>query len=387
MYKFGRFGYLAWPCASALCMGLALMFSKLSQSTTKPGPAGFTHQAFGHLASFQVSWVHWLGLTIAQAIICFSFGQYVQDFIPGLTSNQIGLITLIGLTGASCFLTIFSVGAIQIITALKVGALLLIIISGLPYLNLDKISTLPVLGDQTNIGAFVASMSICLLSFTGMEVATLPSGNVHNPRITIPLATIVGTLIPAILYICSYAVVGSGLSVEQIATSTTPMLDAAELFMGPWGKIVLRTMCGIGFFASINGMLYGQSFIARYAGSIRAIPTMFNYTSESGFPIIGAIFSAICSGIILSFVDAQNLGTFAALSACFISLAYLWSVMAYRYLVGSIALWIINFATVCAFLYGSMVDCVELIPVVVILYCTGFLLYGCFVTSDKLECV
>lgn len=390
LYKFGKYGHFAWPVASLMCLGLALMFSRLSQMTHSSGPAGFVHDAFGHLPSFQVGWSHWLGFTIAQGIISYAFGQYVSPYVNPFFGYDVSFMLSIGAlwitTMISCFLTIFSVSVVMMITALKVLVLTAVIVFGLPYLNLQTITSLPNLtGDATS--SFISAMSGCLLAFIGLEVATIPSGNVINPKVTIPAATIVATIIAGVLYTLSYAVVGSAMPQAELAVSNAPMIDAAIKFMGPIGGVMLTALGGLGFFASINGMLYGQVYILKYLSQIRTLPAMFMKETKAGFPYMGALLSAICSTgiLILIFSDKIYLDKCGALSTCFVSIAYLWSVGAYRFLGGSTLLWLINLFTSIAFMAGSVIDAVDLIPIVALGYCASFFLYGLFVKTDRLS--
>ena len=44
---------------------------------------------------------------------------------------------------------------------------------------------------------------VTFFAFIGMECATVPSGSVENPEKTIPLATLLGTVLVTVVYILS----------------------------------------------------------------------------------------------------------------------------------------------------------------------------------------
>ncbi len=379
MYKFGRYGFLAWPIASTLCLSLAIMFSRLSSIVSASGPAGFVHAAFGNLSSFQTSWSHWIGFSSAQAVIVYSFGQYIslEYALP------ISLIGLWSIAFLSSFMTIFSVRGVLILTSLKVFMLIVIILAGLSYLNPSYILSLnPETG--TEYGALMSGVSAALMAFIGLEMATLPSENVKNAKVTVPLATITGTIIAAVLYTISYAVVVSILTPEQLANTNRPMYDVANILLGEYGGSFLKICAGLGFFASINGVLFAQSYILKYSSELKILPKLFNKETKAGFPIYSALFSATVStiGILLITSDKAWMPVLGGMSVCFISIVYLWSVMAYRHLGGNVVLWCINFITAIAFLAGSL-D-LNIIPNAVLLYLIGFFVYGMFVTDKKL---
>lgn len=384
MYKFGKYGFMAWPIASLLCLSLAFMFSKLSALVSASGPAGFAHEAFGNLASFQVSWAHWIGFTTAQALITYSFGQYVAPVFGQEYAFAISLAGLWTITILSSFFTIFSVSSALVLTSIKVGLLCLIIVAGLPYFDFAKISNIPSLVGS-GYQALMPAISLCLLSFIGLEMATLPSENVKNAKVTVPMATLFGTLIAALLYTFSYAITGSVLSTEQLANTSRPMYDVANTLLGTYGGYLLVACAGLGFFASINGVLFAQSYIVKYTSEIKILPKFFNKETKAGFPFNAAFLSSVVSTIGLSLIthDRAWMSVFGSFSGCFVSIVYLWSVISFRHLGGNVILWAINFLTAMTFLVGSL-D-ISFIPSAVLVYAIGFFVYGLFVTNKKLS--
>ena len=76
------------------------------------------------------------------------------------------------------------------------------------------------------------AMTSTLFAFVGLEVATVPAGAVKDPDRTIPRATIVGTLVTAVIYVVSTAGAMSLVAPEVLAKSTAPFADAARAMGG-----------------------------------------------------------------------------------------------------------------------------------------------------------
>src|SRR5690606_17124052 len=78
----------------------------------------------------------------------------------------------------------------------------------------------------------VATMTLTLWAFLGLECATIPADSVKDAAHVIPRATVVGTLLAALIYIVSTVGVMSLVPAEQLAASTAPIADAARGLFG-----------------------------------------------------------------------------------------------------------------------------------------------------------
>ena len=379
MVQYGKYGYIAWPISAIMCLGLALMFSNMASKMVAHGPAGFVHKIFGQLASFQVSWAQWVALVCAQGVIAFSFGQYLAPVVGQEYSLVISLTGIWLVTILSMFMTVLSLTGILVLTIIKVGVLLLVSFSGFGYLSVAKISSLPAMGGLSGFEALIGAVSFSLLSYIGLEFGTIPGENVRNPRVNIPLATIIGTIIAGVIYTLSYAVVGSALSPEFLQTTNRPVYDAIVLFLGEWGGKALIFGSGLGFFASLNGILFAKSYILKHTAEVGATPKIFgNVTKSANFPHIAALLSSVCSTAVLLAVyfEYTSVGVVGGLSVALSALVYLWSAAAFRYMSSNTILWLVNIFTCFLFLSGVLFS--GKAALITLIYLMSFFVYGLF---------
>jgi basic amino acid/polyamine antiporter, APA family len=98
------------------------------------------------------------------------------------------------------------------------------------------------------------SASIVLIfAFSGVESALVPSGEVKDPARTVPRAVFVAMLAITFLYI-AIQLVAQGVLGSALATSTTPLADAAGAVLGPWGRILLLSAVVVSTFGYLSGM-------------------------------------------------------------------------------------------------------------------------------------
>ena len=99
--------------------------------------------------------------------------------------------------------------------------------------NLELPRGIPLGATIDNPHSFVLVFAICFPAFTGMTAGVGLSGDLRNPRRSIPLGTLLGTVIGMVIYI---------LLVIKMAASATPQdLDSDQLVMSSialWGPII-----------------------------------------------------------------------------------------------------------------------------------------------------
>lgn len=147
---------------------------------------------------FLVAWGYWVSIWCGNAAIAVAGVSYLSVFIPEIKDNYFlaGAISIAVIWFFTYINTksIRSVGFVQLITTiLKIIPLVTLGTVGFLYFNIENFTPFN-LSDQTNFNAITATAALTLWAFLGLESATIPSDKVRNPKRTIPLATILGTI-------------------------------------------------------------------------------------------------------------------------------------------------------------------------------------------------
>jgi basic amino acid/polyamine antiporter, APA family len=128
--------------------------------------------------------------------------------------------------------------------------LLLLVIVGIFSFSIENVQW-----TVTPTSDMVARTSVLLIfAYSGIESALVPSGEVINPARTIPRAIFVAMASVTALYVVIHLVAQSALG-SALATSPTPLADAASALMGPWGRTLL--LCGA--VVSMGGYVSGMT--------------------------------------------------------------------------------------------------------------------------------
>jgi APA family basic amino acid/polyamine antiporter len=136
-----------------------------------------------------------------------------------------------------------------IATVAKLFPLVLLVFAGVFFVDRANltIASAPAPSDLTR-----ASI-ILIFAFSGIETALVPSGEVKDPARTVPRAVFTAMAAITALYI-ALQLVAQGVLGSALATSTTPLADAAGAVLGPWGRVLLLAAVVISTFGYLSGM-------------------------------------------------------------------------------------------------------------------------------------
>ena len=256
--RIGSYSLIAFGACALVVILIILCFAEVgSRFNETGGPYLYAREAFGPTVGFEVGWLMWLARLTAFAANCNLLVIYLGYFWPGARGTAwraiiisavvlaLTLINVIGVRQAAIASNIFTIG--------KLIPLLIFIAAGLFFLNPDSFS----LATPPAYAPFSLSVLKLIYAFTGFEMATIPAGEVRDPRRHMPLALLSGIGLVALFYILIQVVcVGT---LPGLATSQTPLADAASTFMGTAGGALITAGALISITGNLNIVLLSGS--------------------------------------------------------------------------------------------------------------------------------
>src|SRR5436190_14089294 len=309
---YGGLGLLGWMVSAVGSVLLALAFARMSRlHPAAGGPYAFTRLGFGDCAGFLVAWGYWISVCCGNAAIALAFVGYlkpfarsmVQDPMTGsiMASIAVWLLTIVNVWG------IREAGLVQVATTI-LKVLPLVLLSAAAFLAFNSAPFVVTTSGARDMGAQLSmAAAMTFWAFGGLESATIPAGNVDNPQRTIPRATIIGTVLTAIIYIVSTVGVMSVLPVETLQTSTAPFADAAGLFAGPWAANAVAAGAAIACFGALNGwiLIAGQVPLAIAGDGL--FPRIFGRVTPRGTPSNALVISSLLTTILIAINASRGL--------------------------------------------------------------------------------
>ena len=295
--SFGSISLLAWVFTSIGALLLALVFAKLGMLMPRiGGPYAYCREAFGEFVGFQMAYNYWIALWIGNSAIAVALSGYLGVFFPVLNEDRV--LSFFVSAGTLWILTIINIigvrwaGITQLITSiLKFTPLILISVVGLfcihpsfiPHFNTTT---------QSNAAALSGAATLTFWAFVGLESATVPAEDVINPKRNIPRATIIGTLIAAVIYIIGTLAVMGQIPADQLAHSTAPFADAARILFGPIGASFIAIGAIVSCFGALNGWVLMQAQVPLAAARDGIFPKIFAKESKAGTPVNGLLITS-----------------------------------------------------------------------------------------------
>jgi APA family basic amino acid/polyamine antiporter len=303
---------IGWVVSAGGSVLLALVFSRLARAyPVTGGPYAYTRRAFGDFAGFLVGWGYWVSCWTTNGALAVAFVGYLDPFFPAAVRNPASA----GLMAVAAVWTLTFVnsrgvrtaGQVQVTTTvLKVLPLLLIGFAGIARFSPAHFAvadTSPaVLG-----GNVVAVVTLTLWAFLGLETATIPAGSVRNAGRVIPAATVIGTLLAAVIYIVSTVGVMSVVPPDVLAATTAPFADAARALFGESAALVVAAGAAVSCFGALNAwvLLVGQMPMAMAHDGL--FPRAFGQLSDRGTPTRGMIIGGLLTTVLIATNYTQGL--------------------------------------------------------------------------------
>ena len=310
----GSLSLLSWVFTALGTVFLAFVFSKMSQLVPKTGgPYAYAKEGLGNVMGFQTAYCYWIAIWVGNAAIALAAVGYLSVFFPVLANPLIACFTSIAFIWIFTLVNLGGVhgtGIVQLVTTiLKLIPIFFIGIVGWFFFQGNYITEAVNVAEpqMSNFSLLTHAATLTLWAFIGVESATVPAGSVKNPKRTIPIATMLGTLIAAVAYISSSAAIMGMIPNTALRTSIAPFADAANIIIGPWGKWLVAIGAIISSLGCLNDWILLQGQIPMVAAIDKLFLKIFSRISKRGLPAIGLVITSVLITLLMLFTISPDL--------------------------------------------------------------------------------
>jgi basic amino acid/polyamine antiporter, APA family len=302
---FGLNSVIAWGFTASGAIALAIVFARLSRAFPQAGgPYAYVHVAFGPLIAFVVAWGYWISIWVGNVSIATAAVSYLSPLLPwiaekpgasaGATLLLLWLLTFVNWYG------IKASGWVQAITTI-LKILPLLAVAGLGLLSLHSTHAASTMSIPLSISGVTAAATLTLWALLGLESATIPADKVANPGRTIPIATLFGTVITALICAVACTTVLLLVPPATLAQSNAPFVDLAAQYWGVGAGKLVAIFAAISAFGALNGWILLQGELPRAMAIRGEFPQIFARESAHNTPAFGLCFgSALATLLILA---------------------------------------------------------------------------------------
>lgn len=255
---------------------LVLNFAEVASRFKKTGgPYLYILKAFGRIPAFIIGWLILITRVSTYAALINLMVTYLGYFNPILEEPLYRFSVIIVITFLFTWVNYLgirnSTNLTNFLSVAKILPLFIFVVVGMFFVNFDLIDmdqSFPVFSD------FTSSVLILIFAFTGFEAVLVNTGEIKEPRKNIPFALILSLSFVAIFY-CLIQFVSIG-TLPGLETSDKPITDAARIFMGPAGAVLITLGAIISIGGTLNAVMLIGSRLPYAISKERQFPQLFS---------------------------------------------------------------------------------------------------------------
>ena len=312
----GTYSLIAFVVCALIVALIILCFAEVSSRFDETGgPYLYAREAFQPAVAFEVGWLIWLARLTAFAANCNLLINYLSYFWLSATQPLwraliivlmvvvLAIINLLGIRQTAIVSNAFTIG--------KLVPIIIFIAAGLFFLNPQAYE----FGPSPTSDAFSKSVLLLVYAFTGFEMATIPAGEVRDPKRSLPRALLIAILVVAVLYILIQVVcVGT---LPGLAESQKPLADAGSRFLGTAGGAIISAGAIVSITGNLNILLLSGSRLPFAMAEQKQLPAFIGSIHRRFFtPYVAILITAALMLFLTlksSFVEALTISTIARL--------------------------------------------------------------------------
>ncbi|MEO8225434.1 MAG: amino acid permease [Gammaproteobacteria bacterium] len=329
----GSVSVIGWVVSGLAALLLAVVFVLLFR--LRPGSVGMVRQVrdgLGRFFGFHASLLYWVGGWVGNVAIAVAGTGYLSTFFPALkgplpaalcTLGVIWLMTLLNLLGARRVADFEG-------STLLIGLLPVLGVAALGWFAFDPV----IFRDSWNVTGrpdaqvVPATLSLIFWAFIGLESASVAAAVVRNPARDVPIATLGGVALAAVVYLAASVAISGLLPAATLAQSSAPFADAAARWLGAAAAALVAGCAVLKATGTLSGWLLVTAEVARSGAESRVFPALFREAMD-GPPRRNLIIVAILMSLIV--VLSSVAPTLAAQFTILSNLATLLYLVIYAY--------------------------------------------------------
>lgn len=303
---YGLNAIIGWVITLIGFVFIARVFAGLARAFPEDdGPYAYTHRAFGEGVAFMVLWCYWVATWITNATIAIGVVGYLSTLVPVLKSSPwyppltalslVWFFVLLNLRGARI------AGETQIVTvALKLLPMIAVVLLGLYELVFHPTEyTANPPTTPLSLRDIMSASTIAIFAMLGVECAAVPAGRVENPARTIPRATMVGTVLTAIIYIAISIVPLLLIRQTELASSSAPFADLFDKYVGAGSGQLLAIFVIISGLGALNGWTLVVGEVTQNFAKRGSFPRFFARLNSHAAPARAFVLTGVVASIML----------------------------------------------------------------------------------------
>lgn len=302
--------FLAYLLAGACALAGALATIELATAMPLAGGVYFyTGRSLGPLAGTVSGLLNWGAISLKSAFAIFGLSAVLHQFF-GFPPILCGIVLTLFFLALNLIGTKEASWAQIIMVALLFCAMGSYIVLGLPELSLSRFT--PFFHGDKSGRALFAEAAFVFVAFGGLlDVASI-SEEVKNPKRNLPYGMIGAIVVVMIVYVLTLITTVGIMEPDQLAGSLTPLADAAHMYYGKIGFLVITFGGVMAFVTTANAGVMAAARFPYAMGRDKLISSFFSRTYGKRAMPLPALLLTGAAMVGIQFLDIQKMVTVAS---------------------------------------------------------------------------
>ena len=307
---------MLWVVGGVAAVCGALTYAELGSTIRRSGGEyTFLSHIYHPAAGFVSGWISaTIGFAAPTALAAITFGTYLSSVFPVLPARwlAVGLVVLLSVVHGRTHRT--SGGFQRWSTTAKVALILAFVAAGLSLVAEPRdIGVLPSADGVSNVfsAGFAVSLIFVSYSYSGWNAATYVTGELRDPRRTLPRALAIGTLLVMLLYVgLNYVFLRAAPAEAMVGRLEVGYIAAGYIF-GPVGADLMGITLALLLVSTVSAMVLAGPRVLHAIGEDYPTFRLLSSINARGTPGV-AIFTQ--AAISLLFILTESFETILVFS-------------------------------------------------------------------------
>src|SRR5438093_1841977 len=216
----------------------------------------YARRAFGDAVGFAVGWTDWLTYCAVLGYVSIAIGEFAALLLPSLGGYEkaVSMLALAGLAGLQLAGLRVSSRFQEITTAVKCGAFLTVVLAAMLFAPAISSQSAPVSQTSSFSGLIVALQSV-VITYGGWQSGLYFAEEDRDPDRNLPRSMIGGVAAVIGVYLLVNVALLLVLPISDLAHSTLPAADAAQILLGGRGRETITVLSIVSLPPMLNAIL------------------------------------------------------------------------------------------------------------------------------------
>ncbi len=261
------------------------------------GTYTFGRKMLGPWWGFSAGWMFLVANTVGPGAIALAFGGYLNAVVGEVPARAAAVMAALAMTAVNAAGIRRSVRVTDVVVVLSVLSLLAVVVICLPSAKVSNLSPFAPGG----IPGILQATGLLFFAYTGYSrIATLVE-EVHDPKKTIPRATLIALGTATLLYLLVATTVLAVLGPQRVAASSSPLEQATVAVGSGIGVAIVAAGALLTTFNEGLSDLLGVSRVAFAMGRDSDLPSGLTRLGSGQNPWRSVVFVGVISILVAAF--------------------------------------------------------------------------------------